>query len=78
MRHAGDELTDGRQLFGLEQLRLRRFQLVNGGDELRVGDRDLIAHLAQTPRAANFLGHVFRDLDDRRALRRSASETSSR
>ena len=67
VRHAGDQLTNRRQLLGLKQLRLRRLQALDRRRELGVGLAQLFAHVLQPPRRTNFFGHVLRDLHDRSA-----------
>ena len=49
---ARHELTDGRQFFGLEQLRLRRLQPIDGGDQPGVRTGELVAHPAEPPSIA--------------------------
>ena len=69
VRDAGDELTDRRELLGLEQLRLRRLEPIDRRGQLGVGLPQLVAHVPQPPRRANLFRDVLRDLHDRRAGR---------
>ncbi len=62
VRHTGHELPDRGKLLGLEQLRLRRFQLLNGRHQLRVRRRQFVAHPPQLPGRLNLLRHVIRNL----------------
>ena len=45
VRDAGDELADRRELLGLQQLRLRRLEAIDGRDQAAVGGGELVAHL---------------------------------
>ena len=47
VRDARDELPDRRELFGLQQLRLRRLQPIDGRDQPRVRAGELLAHPAE-------------------------------
>jgi hypothetical protein len=67
VRDAGDELTDRRQLLGLQQLRLRRLQPLERCRQLRVRFRELLAHVLQPSRRARLFGDVLRNLHDRGA-----------
>ena len=69
MRDAGDELPDCRELLRLEQLRLCRLEPFDGREQTPVRPSELVAHLAQPPRALHLAGHVLRDLHDGGAFR---------
>ena len=67
MRDARHELADGRELLGLQQLRLRRLETIDRRGQLGVRLAQLVAHVPQAARRANFFGDVLGDLHHRRA-----------
>jgi hypothetical protein len=67
VRDARDQLTDGRQLLRLEQLRLRRLQPIERRLQVSIRLGELVAHQTEPPGRARFLGDVLGDLHDARA-----------
>ncbi len=60
------ELTDGRQLLGLDELRLRRFQLIHCRNEPAIRAGQLARHALEPARTKDFLRHIPGHLHDGR------------
>ena len=70
VRDAGDELADRRQLLRLEQLRLRRLQLLERRDSRPLAAASSSLICCSRRARADLLGDVLRHLHDRRRRRR--------